>query len=148
MKLNPLQREYKVLLFLYITFFAVMASIMAYDSNKKKGISVHFNSHSPDAAVTEAVTFNYRLNDVRVGTRKNNYRVVDYVYFVDNQQLKFSKALGGRGSDFDFFKQPRVCRLMYSKKDPKIHDLNLEYFPDSITNKALKTFFDSLTTVK
>jgi hypothetical protein len=122
---------------LIVAICVFFALFMAWEAEKKADRS---NELKANAAETEALTYDYRIESVQEGRYKRNRQIVSYIYFHDNQEFKFRRTLGSVGDRFERFKKPLVFRLIYSKNNPRIHELVLTYSLDSMTNKQLENF--------
>jgi hypothetical protein len=105
-----------------------------------------FKSESPNKSqlitlktgeITEALTYNHH----KVSNNESKYvHRFDYIYFVDNQVFTGTCKLGAMEGNYAIFKTPALCKLTYRKDQPQIHDINLEWLCDTISNKALKDY--------
>jgi hypothetical protein len=86
---------------------------------------------------TEALTSSYKVENKG---KNNREKSMDYIYFVDEKRYEFNKVLGGSGTRFDRFKNPKILQVIYSKKNPRNHRLVLTSSIDSVRDKDLKFF--------
>jgi hypothetical protein len=132
-------------------YSVVMLVIQKNDPTKASYSSEERKTMLRNGAVTEAVTYNYRKEYTKGGRNRLPYvgQFISYTYFVDNQEFTIEKyELGSTNSNFDKFKEPQICRLVYAKECHAMHDINLEYFPDTISNPVLKLHFGGLVNKK
>ncbi len=129
------ERLFKMVLAVVMLLFLIFVSISEAEKKVDK-----INDLKINGTETEALTYNYRIENVKEGKYSRDKQVVSYTYFHNNQAFMFRRILGNVTDRFERFQKPLVFRLIYSKDKPEIHELVLTYSLDSISSESLRNF--------